>query len=270
MAAETVMTDPLPPHLPRDARESARAGGKPVLPKRFYREAAAQEREGGFAILLDGKPVSTPGRRRVLLPNAALAELVVAEWAGQGALIDPATMPVTRICNSAIEGVADEMEAVADEIVRFAGSDLMCYRAGEPASLVAAQAQAWDPVLDWAREKLGARLMLAQGIVHVAQLPEALAAVRAGLARCAGADTSAPFRLAALSVITSLTGSALLALQCGEGGCTPEQAWAAAHVDEDFQAKMWGPDEEAQARRAARWQDMAAAGQVLASLTTSG
>ena len=207
----------------------------------------------------------SPGRRKVILPHAALAELVTAEWAGQGVLIDPSAMPITCICNSAIEGVAGEMLAVTGEIVRYAGSDLVCYRASEPASLAAAQAQAWDPVLDWARAALGADFQPALGVVHLAQPPAAISAARSALERCTGTGAAAPFRLAALSVITSLTGSALLALQCAMGAATPEGAWGASHVDEDFQARMWGSDDEAQARRLSRWLEMRAAGQVLIS-----
>ena len=234
-----------------------------VRPKRFYKAVTVEPRDGLFAVLLDGRAVKTPGRKPVALATAALAQAVAAEWEAQGEFIDPARMPVTRIVNSAIEGVSGEMAEVADEIVRYAGSDLVCYRAGEPQSLVQAQAQVWDGVLDWARQALGARFVLAEGVMFAAQSPEAMVAVRQGVMRAVGEGAQAPFRLAALSVITTLTGSALLALQLAAGACSAEAAWAAAHVDEDYQAKMWGEDGEAQVRQAIRWTEMAAAGVIL-------
>ena len=247
---------------PIDPIASAR-GPRTVLPKRFYQRAAAEARDGAYVIVLDGRPLRTPARKLLALPDVALAEAVAAEWTAQGEHIDPATMPVTRIVNSAIESVAGEMEAVADEIMRFAGSDLVCYRAAGPAPLLAEQARAWDPVLDWAREALGARFILGEGVMFVAQPAAALAALRAGLMACTGQGQPAPFRLAGLSVMTTLTGSALIALQCGYGATSIADGWAAAHIDEDFQARMWGADPEADSRRAARLCEMQAAGRVL-------
>ena len=246
-----------------DPRVSARGPAK-TLPKRFYRAVTVAPRDSLFAVLLDARPARTPGKKLLALPSVALAEAVAAEWQFQDEFIDPFSMPLTRIANSAIEGVSGDMAAVADEIVKYAGSDLVCYRAGEPQMLADMQARAWDPVVNWARGELGARFVLAQGVMFVAQLPEAMAAVRAAVARAIGDGDAAPFRLAALSVITGLTGSALLALQCAFGACPAEGAWAAAQVDEDFQARMWGTDAEAQTRRAARWREMEAAGLMLA------
>ena len=247
----------------RDALAAVRAGNGPAFPKRFYKAVTVGEVEGGFAVLLDGRSMMTPGRRRITLPTRALAGLCAAEWEAQGEFINPQTMPVTRLVNSAVEGVAGEMLAVADEISRYAGSDLVCYRAAAPTELAAEQAQAWSPLLDWANAELGARFILSEGVMFVAQPKPALAVVKDCIARVTGSGSAAPFRLAALSVITSLTGSALLALQHASGAASAAQAWAAAHVDEEFQARLWGVDEDAQARRTARWREMEAAAQVL-------
>lgn len=235
---------------------AARLGGKPALPKRFYKEVQVAAVEDAFRVELDGRPIRTPGRHVVAVPDRALAELLAAEWAGQGDHIDPMTMPMTRLVNSALDGVASHQEAVAAEIVSYAGSDLLCYRADAPDRLVARQAELWDPVLDWAREALGARFILTQTIRHVDQPPAAIAAV----ARALPAD---PLLLAALSVMTSLSGSALIPLAVWHGRLSPEQAWRAAHVDEDVQIEIWGEDTEAEQRRAARWRDFAAATELL-------
>jgi chaperone required for assembly of F1-ATPase len=231
------------------------------LPKRFYETAEVAETGEGFAVRLDGRPVRTPGRAVLALPSAAAAELVAAEFAAQGQSIDPVSMPVLRLVNSAIDGVAADMQAVLEDIVGFSGSDLVCYRADSPAMLVARQAQAWDPVLDWARGALGVRFYLAEGVVHVEQPADTLGAVRNWLdAR------REPFRLGAIHVMTTLTGSALLALAVEAGALTPDAAWAAAHVDETWTVEHWGEDAEAAARIAARRRDFDAAVALVRSL----
>ena len=234
------------------------AARKAALPKRFYEEVAAKDEGGGGAsLLLDGKPVRTPGKAPLTLPSRALAEAVASEWRAQGERIDPSTMPLTRLANSAIDGVAGREQAVIDDIARHAASDLLCYRAEGPKALVEAQSAHWDKVLDWARMELKAPLVLAQGVVHVAQPEASLARIRRAL------DGLDALRLAALHVMTALTGSALLALAVLRGKLTPEQAWKAAHVDEDFQISQWGEDAEAATRRENRWRDFAAAAHAL-------
>ena len=239
---------------------AAQANMRPALPKRFYKSAGVAAREGGFALELDGRAARTPAKNSLILSTRPLAELLAAEWDAQGDAIDPATMPATRLANSAIDGVKQKMSEVRAEIAAYAGADLLCYRAGEPESLVEAQAVAWDPVLDWARDELGARLVLSEGVRHVAQPEPTLRAVGGALDRI-----DDPFALAALHVMTTLTGSALLALAVARGRLAAEEAWRAAHVDEDFQISRWGKDAEAAARRAARWREMEAAALVFAA-----
>jgi chaperone required for assembly of F1-ATPase len=234
------------------------AARKASLPKRFYKIVAIKDDGGeGAALLLDGKPVRTPGKAPLVLPTRVLAEAVADEWRAQKERIDPATMPLTKLANSAIDGVRGREQAVIDDIVKYAGSDLLCYRAEGPKGLVASQGKHWDPVLAWAKATLDAPLRLAEGVVHVAQPESSLRRIRRELE---GLD---PFSLAALHVMTSLTGSALLALAVARGKLTPEAAWAAAHVDEDFQISQWGEDAEAAARRKNRWRDFAAAAGLL-------
>jgi chaperone required for assembly of F1-ATPase len=170
-------------------------------------------------------------------------------------------MPITNLLNSAIDGVSRAMGETQAEILRYAGSDLLCYRAEAPETLAERQRLAFDPTLEWAAETLGARFALAVGVMHVEQPPEALDAARAALE-----EFDDPAALAALSVMTSLTGSAVLALATARGFLDPTEAWRAAHVDEDFQAERWGVDEEAMARRQARWREMEAAAIVLEAL----
>ena len=184
-----------------------------------------------------------------------------AEWEQQGETIDPADMPLTRLMNSAIDGVAHTMAETRADILRYAGSDLLCYRAEEPDTLVAREAHGHDPVLRWAADELGARFHVTAGVMHVAQPPEAVARIAAALDAY-----NDPAALAALSVMTTLSGSALLALAVARGFLTPEAAWLAAHVDEDFEIERWGVDAEAMARRAARRREFDAAGVVLEAM----
>ena len=242
---------------PLDPRESARRGARPKLRKRFYSQAHVGEADGGvFPLLLDGKPVKTPMRRALTAPTPALAGKIADEWNAQAELIDPARMPLTRLANAVIDAVADAPGPVADEVAQYLGSDLLCYRAEAPDGLLERQAQHWDPVLAWASETLGARFVLAQGVVHVAQPDDAIAALRATI-------PSDPWRLGALSMITTLTGSALLALALERGALDADAAWAAAHVDEDWQMSQWGSDEAALERRAFRFAEFQAAAVVL-------
>ena len=227
------------------------------LPKRFYTDVAAEERDGKFVILLDGRGVKTPKKRDLALPTRALAEAVAAEWAEQGERIDPATMPLTRIANTAIDAVADHMAAVAADIEAFAGNDLICYRAEGPAALIARQQAAWDPLITWAHEALGAEFLVGEGVVHIEQHAASIAAVGKAL------DGAGPFRLAALHIMTTLTGSALIALAHAMGRLTLDEAWAAAHVDETWQAEQWGWDAEALARARHRKQEFSAASRTL-------
>jgi len=238
---------------------AAQRGMKTASAKRFYARAQAEERDGVFVLALDGRPARTPGRNLLALPTRGLGDAVAAEWAAQGDEIDPTTMPLTRLANSAIDGVAPRRQAVVDDLVKYAGSDLTCYRADAPERLVAEQGRAWDPVLDWARDALGARFILAEGVMHVAQSDQALAAVRAAVER-----EASPFRLAALHVMTTLTGSVLIPLAHAAGALGVEEAWSAAHADERYQESVWGQDEEAMIRRERRLADFRAAARTLA------
>lgn len=249
---------------PLDPRESARQGARPDLRKRFYKEATAgaEAGEGGFPVLLDGKPIRTPARRALAAPARALAQAMADEWNAQKEFIDPGHMPLTRLANAVIDAVAARPEPVADEIAKYLGSDLLFYRADTPEGLVAKQAEHWDPVLVWARDALGARFVLVQGVIYAEQPPEAVAAARAAIPT--DASLQEIWRLGAVSSITTLTGSALLALALAHGAIDVETAWAAAHVDEDWQMTQWGRDTVALDRRAFRYTEMQAAAAVLA------
>lgn len=246
-----------------DPIELARRDQKKALPKRFYEKAEAAPEGRLHVLTLDGRRARTPARNVLAAPSAELAQALAAEWQAQGEYIDPSEMPLTRLLNAALDAVAKELAATAAEIVKYAGSDLLCYRAGDPEALAQEQSERWDPVLDWARDALGARLALAEGVMFVEQPAEALAAIATAVDRAIGTGDAAPLRAAALNVVTTLTGSALLALAVAAGRLSAEEAWSIAHVDEDFQIRAWGSDAEAMDRRARRWREMEAAGLVL-------
>lgn len=233
---------------------------RPELPKRFYTSVAISETPAGLAVTLDGRPVKTPARRPLTVPAKPVAEAIAAEWQAQGERIDPATMPATRLANTIIDGVVDNPAPVRADLARFAETDMLFYRAGEPERLVERQRQRWDPVLAWAEERLGARFLLAEGVMHVAQPENSLAAVRDHLE-----GFSDGFSVAALHQATTLTGSVLLALALADGRLTLEEAWSLAHLDEDWNIEQWGADDEAMALRARRFEEMQAAALMLAS-----
>jgi chaperone required for assembly of F1-ATPase len=244
----------------RDPLKLARKDSRPALPKRFYKDVAIAAEPSGFAVTLDGRKVKTPAKAELILPVQAAAEATAEEWRAQGDEIDPRTMPLTRLVNSALDGVARDVPSVIEDIVRYAGSDLVCYRAAEPEGLVAAQSEAWDPVLAFARDELGARFICVEGVTFVEQPLRAIAAVRDAVVQSTG---ERPLALAALHVMTTLTGSVLLALAVARRELSPEAAWDAAHVDENFQMAAWGADAEALERRARRFKEMEAATRLL-------
>lgn len=238
--------------------QAAQRAMRPPLPKRFYKTVSVGE-EGAFVVLLDGKQARTPLKRSLALPARALAEKVAQEWDAQTGEIDPTKMPMTRLANLAIDQAEEKAADIQEEILRYAASDLVLYRAEEPEGLVAAQSEHWDPILRWAREALRANFILAEGVNFVTQPETALAAVQVEIQ-----DYPPPFSLAALASITQLSGSALIALMLGQGKLSAVQAWNAAHVDEDWNMRQWGEDAEAVARRTARLSEFEAAAKMLA------
>ncbi|SDR40501.1 Chaperone required for the assembly of the F1-ATPase [Rhizobiales bacterium GAS113] len=246
---------------PLDPREASRRSARRALPKRFWREVAVVERGEGFAVALDGKIARTPSRHELAVPNRVLAEALAGEWRDLDTEINPSRMPLTRLVNTAIDAVAAHAEAVAADIVKYAESDLICYREALNERLAARQAAHWDQPLAYMREAYGARFTLAAGVIFTPQPEAAIAAVAVAVSQL-----PAPFGLAALHSVTTLTGSAILALALAAGRLSPDAAWAAAHVDEDFQIAAWGEDAEAQERRAARRVEFDAAAFLLSTL----
>lgn len=234
------------------------------LPKRFYKEVSVVEGEGGHAVHLDGRPVKTPAKAPLAVPTARLAELLRDEWANQVEVIDPRTMPVTRLVNTAIDGVSLEAQAVFEDILRFSSSDMLCYRAESPENLVLRQQEQWDPILDWASNQHGANFELIEGVMPKEQPREAIAAFSACLRKY---DT--PVELAVLHTVTTLTGSAILALAFAEGYLAAEDVWRLAHLEEDWTAEHWGEDAEAQNRREKRHAEFQAAVAVFEALKPS-
>ena len=203
--------------------------------KRFYKEMSVAD---DFRILLDGKPIMTPLRATLALPTRALAEAIAEEWRGQGETVQPTTMWLTKLANTAIDRVVGQEEHVVAQALAYA-NDLLCYRAEAPADLAARQNAAWNPLLEWAAKRYGAHLLIRAGIVHIAQPEEAVAALRGALA------ARDPFVLTALHAAATVCGSLVLALALADGRLGAEEAFALAHLDERYQAERWGADEEA-------------------------
>jgi len=217
--------------------------------RRFYKEAAFVQADGGYALLLDGRGVKTPGRVALAVPTPALAEAIAQEWRRQGEEIDPRSMPLTGLANAAVDRVAPDPEAFAAGLARYGESDLLCYRADGPGPLVARQADLWDPILGWARTRYDVELKVASGIMHQPQPPAAVAQ----LGRAVGGRTA--HELAGLSPLVTVSGSLIVALALAEGAIDLEEAWAAATLDDAWQAEKWGEDAEAALALANRRRD---------------
>lgn len=220
---------------------------KVELPKRFYKEVAAGPFDSGFVVTLDGRPVKTPGKKLpVIVPAAAIATAMAGEWAAQGEFIDPATMPMVRLINSAVESGEEMIPAFREEVIKFVGSDLLLYRAEAPQELVSQQEVSWDAALVSVARHFGVNFQPTMGIIHQSQPQASLDR----LAESLGEENL--FVLTALVSITGLTGSGVLAIALWNRLMSPDQVWHAAHVDEDYQIAQWGQDEEAAERRAKR------------------
>ncbi|WP_066798984.1 ATP12 family chaperone protein [Sphingomonas soli] len=227
--------------------------------KRFWKDVAVAN--GGIA--LDGKPVRTPGRAPLTLPTPALAEAVAEEWRAVGEDIDPRAMPLTGLANAAIDRIAPDTAAFAAGLAAYGESDLLYYRAEQPEPLVARQAAAWDPLLDWARGRYDVHFETTTGVMHRAQPP-------ATVARLADAVTAQDaFRLAGLSPVVTISGSVVAALALIEGATDAETVWKASQIDEDWQTELWGEDELAAEAREARRTDFLAGARFLSLLETA-
>jgi chaperone required for assembly of F1-ATPase len=213
--------------------------------KRFYKDVEIAPVDGGFAVLLDGRPVKTPARNTLILPTKGLAAAIAREWQAQGDEIAVATMPLLRLANTVVDGVAVNRAPVIDAILRFGENDLLCYRAHQPPELAARQREGWNPMLDWVRRRHGAHMRVAEGLTHVDQTPDALLALRQAL------EEEGAFTLGALHVIASSTGSLVLALAVADRFISGADAFSLSRIDEAYQAEKWGEDAEA-ARRANR------------------
>lgn len=235
-----------------------RRKGRRQLQPRFYRVVTTAPLAQGHVVRLDDRPARTPARRVLAAPTLQLAQALAAEWAAQQEVIDPVRMPLTRLANAIIDGVAARPAPVAAEIAKYLSTDLLFYRADSPPALVERQRRHWDPILAWAADVLGAHFMRTEGVIYVAQSQAALQAA-------ANAMPGDSWRLGALHAATTLTGSALIALALAAGSLSVEDAWAAANVDEDWNMEQWGRDEFALARRSLRHAEFHAAATILRS-----
>ncbi|HEY4200031.1 MAG TPA: ATP12 family protein [Devosiaceae bacterium] len=230
------------------------------LPKRFYKETGVGVVDNGFTVTLDGRATRTPGQVPVVVPHARIATVMAEEWAAQGERINAETMPTVRLVNSALESGEAMVPRFREEIVKYIGGDLLLYRADAPRELVAKQDASWDAALVKAARHFGVSFQPTIGIIHQQQPPATLARFDAVLL------DEGLLALTALVSITSLTGSGILAVGLWHRLYTPDEAWTAAHVDEDHQIGLWGTDEEATLRRTKRRAEFDAAIAVLEML----
>jgi len=228
--------------------------------RRFYKTVATEEEKGGVALLLDGKPVRTPAGQPFRIAGRNLAQAIAAEWEAQGERIRPETMPLTQLAFTAQDRMHGETKAIRGTLIRFAETDLLCYRADAPAELARRQIAHWQPMLDWAALALDAPLRVSTGIVPIDQPADSLSALAKRL------EALDPNRLAALASVTAASGSLILALALIEGTIEAEAAVVAAQLDEAYQREQWGEDDEATTRLVALAEEIRAAARFLALL----
>jgi len=221
--------------------------------KRFYKSVDTHEEATGFAIRLDTRPIKTPAGKPLRAPTRALAEAIAAEWQGQGDMILPDTMPLTKSLNTTLDRIAPNREAIIADLANYAATDALCYRAGSPVELVRRQTAAWDPWLDWAAERHGARLIATTGITHITQPPEALTRLREVIV------AHGDHQLVGLHTGITITASVILGLAFASKALTAEEAFTASQIEETYQAELWGLDAEAEKARANRLADLKAA-----------
>jgi chaperone required for assembly of F1-ATPase len=218
--------------------------------RRFYKDVTLGEQPGGFQVLLDGRGVKTVGGTPQVAPTLALGEALAAEWRRQGETIDPASLPLRDLTDYAIDVVAADPATIADGMINYAETDTLCYRADPDEPLYLRQMEVWEPLLARFEADHGVRLVRVSGIVHRPQPPGTLAALRARL------RTLDPFTLAGVETMTTLSASLVIALAALDARADDARAlWQAACLEEEWQAELWGREEEAEARRARREAD---------------
>lgn len=207
--------------------------------RKFWKSVTTESVDGGFSILLDGRSVKTPAKSALIVPTQAMATEMAREWDAQGDIIDPATMPITRAANSAIDKIVPQFDEVADIIAAYGDSDLLCYRAAEPRELTQRQAAAWDPLLHWAETALNAPLLPITGVMHQPQPAASLQALQGQV------TAMSPFELAGLHDLVAMSGSLVIGLAAAANHMAVSDLWALSRIDEDWQIEQWGVDEEA-------------------------
>lgn len=207
--------------------------------KRFWTTTETVPVDGGFGIALDQRPVKTPAKAPLVVPTESMAAAIAVEWDAQTGEIDPGTMPVTRGANAAIDKVATQKDEVVAMLAAYGDSDLLCYRAAGPEGLIAAQKQAWDPLLDWSAEKYGVRLKTGEGVMHFPQDPDGQTRLASELAQLTH------FQIAGAHDLISISGSLIIALAVMDSHISPEKGWETSRIDEEWQFSQWGEDEDA-------------------------
>lgn len=228
--------------------------------KRFYKDAQPAPREGGFTVEIDGRQLRTPGKRPFLAPTRALAEACAAEWRAQGDEVRPDSMPLTKLVNVALDLTPNARARIVESIAGYAATDLVCHRADRPEALIARQAEAWDPLVAWARERLGAPLKVVTGVIAAEQPDEA----RVAYAACA--DACEDYALTGLAHAVGMAGSGVIGIALQRGHLDADAAWKAACLDDLWQVETWGEDFAARARLDALKAEFDALGAYFAAL----
>lgn len=214
--------------------------------KRFYREVSVEQLEQGFAVRLDTRAIKTPIGAQQIVPSRALAEALAAEWAAQGEELDLSLFRFRDLADYALDIIGTERDTALSKMLAFAETDTLCYRADPDEALYRRQQEIWEPLLTEFETREGIRLERVSGIMHRPQSAETLEILHK---RLAALDD---FTLAGLQTVTSLAASLSIGLLALETNAQADPLWAAANLEELWQAELWGQDDEAEARLAKR------------------
>ena len=233
---------------------------KKYIARRFYQEVNVIKLERGFAVELDGRLVKTPLGQPQILTSKDLAIAIAHEWASQEKIIVPETMPLTGYANSSIDRIEKNRESILKEILNFAETDLLCYRANEPIDLVSRQNSHWQPLLDWAADTMKIKLKVTTGILHIKQPLRAIDT----LAKLLRGKND--MELAGIISLTTACGQIILALALAKGRIDIKEALVCTQLEQIYQNERWGVDEETRIRQVSLETEIATATKFLSLL----
>ncbi|RGP39958.1 ATP synthase mitochondrial F1 complex assembly factor [Altererythrobacter insulae] len=215
--------------------------------KRFYEKVDVTEvADGGWQVTLDGRGLKTVKGTPQIVPTRALAQELAREWSDQGEDMEASHFVHRDQTDFAIDIVALDRGAAIDQMIKYAETDTLCYRADPDDALFARQQSKWEPLLAKVEQSHGLKFTRVSGIMHREQPEATMANLRKQL------QEKDAFTLAGMQTMAALSASMCVPLLALEDDAEPISLWRAASLEEEWQADLWGRDPQAEERRAKR------------------